>query len=185
MTNSDTKAKPFVLFLLVILITTAGCAANFTNFELNPQPAAKIPLRAALYLSPGLRNQRSFGNFPLGEAMSSSAEKTLKMIFKDVVVLGGTDTPQEAGVNIVISAKYENLVGTGRLNGKWDIVYKWTVVTPNGKTLYVNTITGTGSSNAFVGTTRFGNALSEAIKDHYEQLIANLVASKWWKNLER
>lgn len=193
--------KMRILWLVISCLFIAGCQTRGTtpsSYEINPPyMTKKVPLRVTLYLSSQFKNKTFIGNsggmampISIGEAMSSGAEKALKKVFQEVMVVNDlsynlSSIKNHAYVTPEIVDIGNVLTGIPPFS-KWDsrIACKWVIKTPEEKILYVNTIVGEGKYEAVTTGFTFGDHLGKsmipAIQDHYEKLVENLISTRWW-----
>lgn len=152
------------LISLFVLILLSSCATSLTrvnvsaprDFELSNKPVdKKIPLRAAMYIDPQVKNYEYVGqpfmepgNVSLGGAVISASERTLKNIFDNVVLAdSATDAAWSNSSDVLVradsikmillnkpkkdSALFHNVIRTSM---------KWTIVNSQNSTLYTNVI---------------------------------------------
>jgi hypothetical protein len=194
--------RTVVLLSLISLVMCAGCSKAIvpTAFEIQEPPSAsKIPLRAALYLSPQFKKKAIVANkggmdtiLVIGDAMANGAERSLRGVFQKLVIVDNIN-PDIAGQGIAAIVTPEMVDSENRQVGfppkaKWDsrIVCKWTISRPDGKLLYMNTITGEGHYEAFTTAFSFGEHLGKsiipAVQNHYKNLTTNLLTAQWWQD---
>lgn len=183
---------PFMAFLLVV----CGCAP-FTvpaNVQVH-RPAASqlVPLRVALCLPQQFKTYAFIGNkggqpirILIGDALAAGAERSMREVFKEVVIVEDLNLDLTArNISVIIAPEIVEI--DNRVNGfGWDslVASKWTIKGQDGRLLYVNTVTGKGQYKAF--TTAFSlrehlvKSMIPAVEDHYNKLTAHLLSVKWW-----
>ena len=127
----------------------------------------------------------------IGDAMLSGAEKSLRAIFQELIIADNYLDSAEGvkHIDAVITPEIINV--ENRLTGnppfsKWDssIKCKWTIKNTDGKVLYMNTILGESTYEAFTSAFTYSDRLSKsmvlAVQDHYEKLRQDLLSVKWW-----
>lgn len=102
------KKKVIVnLFLLLIaILTIEGCAVKIENLDIMLPSSDKIPLRVGLYMSPEFRNYTysiGGGKYQIGEGLSIGAEKALKQVFNEVVIINNKSDISNQDIKAVIS----------------------------------------------------------------------------------
>ena len=176
----------FILMLVVVLLFVAGCGIPpWADFHIEPPAPTKIPLRVGLYLSPAFRSYyhtyQGIPTYPMGGAMSNISERALKAVFQEVVVLD--EKAFDLAKNDVRAVISPEMVATENTWSVFRITCKWTIASTDGKILYVNTFTGDGNDNSFVGNTRIGKAMANATKDMFQKFLSHMTSVKWWEDI--
>lgn len=180
-----------LLLLLIAILTIGGCAIKIENLDIMLPSSDKIPLRVGLYMSPEFRNyiySKQGAKFHIGEGLSIGAEKALKQVFNEVVIINNKSDISNQNIKAVISPEILDVDLSISYN---DVIYffrtscRWTISGADSKVYYNDTITGVGKHNSFAsGTTRAKKALTNAIENHYFKFIEQMLSSKWWENIK-
>lgn len=195
------KSWDHAILVVTTIITISGCAPALvpTNYNiLSPTLRSdRIPLKAGLYLSAKFKKAALIGNkggrdsvILIGESLAAGATRTIPLAFEDMVILESSDSKNNKGINVIITPEIvdlENvLVGFPPMS-KWEsrLSCKWTIKNLDGDVVYLNTIIGEGRYKAFTTAFTYRNRLAQsmlpAIQDHYEKLLADLLARHWWE----
>jgi hypothetical protein len=177
------------IFFVCVLLMTGGCASfEVRDFDLEPPSSTKIPLRVGLYMSTEFRNYRTYGlgaDQRLGDGMRQAAERTVKLVFEDVVLIDSVSSIEipRIGIKAIISPEIVGAVLLQNLPflSRYQITCKWTIWTPDGKIAYMNTFRGEGTDNSFVGTTRIDKSMTLAAKEQYQKFLVHILSTKWWE----
>jgi hypothetical protein len=183
---------------LAALLALFACAPYRVPPDVNvhrPASSPAIPLRAALHIPKQFRTHVFLGNkggqpirILIGDALAGGAEKSMREVFKEVVIVEDPNPDLPAGnLSVVVSPEIVEI--DNRVAGfGWDslVAIKWTIRGRDGSLLYMNKITGRGQYKAF--TTAFSlrehlqKSMVPPIEDHYNKLTAHLLSVKWWEN---
>jgi len=206
--------KVATLSLLVLLFFLYSCASpQFSKIDIsmpkdfemiNTEIKDKIPLRAGLYLKPDIRNYSKKGpiasfvthtTFSMGDALSSGSERVLRNIFKDVVIIDQLESDLSTkNIDVIVTPELVGIYGQAKMidgskvpKAVNQLVMKWNIVSPDGKIIYVNTITGEGLQKLSFSFTSAGIAEDEKnnmlmlIKDQFQKAQEDIYSSGWWK----
>ncbi|MCL5885099.1 MAG: hypothetical protein M1377_07155 [Deltaproteobacteria bacterium] len=191
----------FILFGCVFAL--ASCATGPVivspsyKIEVPKGPIEKIPLRAGLYLSPSFQRRVFVGNLvgaphgiAIGGAMTTGAVRTMKTVFRETAVIENDNTAttwKEADVIVSPEILETNYRGFAFSHAETFVMCKWTIAGRDGRTYYVNTITGKGYLDKWpggpYGRDKMNEAMVLAIQDHYQKLAVDLLKNKWWESI--
>lgn len=205
--------KATLIFCMLILVicscgTTKEIKINIPNdFQMtNVEVAEKIPLRAGLYISPSIKNFEKKGgifmpyvmvfSFPIGDAMSIGCEKTLRNIFRNVVLIDRLDSDlSKKDIDVLIIPELSGLIQEresarviGPVKPVVHMVMKWKIVSTDGKNIYFNTIKGGGTLMFPICYTLDGqteverNSMLFVMKDLFQKSQDDIYSNAWWKN---
>jgi hypothetical protein len=184
------ELKWILLFLVTVLLISRCGPVGMKEINLPPTTYNKIPLKIGLYISPGFRNYIYSPHYPqsgkylVGDGLSKTADILFKEIFKEVILIDGMSNIA-TDIKAIISPEIIETFFIG-FSPEFHIVCKWTIISPGGKVYYMNTITGIGMGDrSFNGMKRISVALTNAVKDHYEKLLAHIHSTYWWENIEK
>jgi hypothetical protein len=173
---------------------------EFSNAEIKD----KIPLRAGLYLKPDMKNYVKKGplgsavthtSFLMGDALCGGSERMLRNIFKDVLVIDHLESDLSArNIDVIvtpdlvgITAQNKMVEGSRLINRVIELVIKWNIVSLDGKSIYVNTITGESPAKASFSFLSSGieederNNMLRVVKDQFRKAQDDLYNNGWWK----
>lgn len=184
-------------FALASCATGPVVVSPLYKIERPKGPIEKIPLRAGLYLSPSFQRRISGGNLvggqhriAIGGAMTTGAARTMKAVFRETV---GIENDNAATtwkvVDVIVSPEIleTNLRGFAFSHSESLVMCKWTITGRDGRTYYVNTITGKGYLDKWpggpYGRDKMSEAMLLAIQDHYRKLAVDLLKNKWWESI--
>ncbi|MBI5756566.1 MAG: hypothetical protein HZA12_06535 [Nitrospirae bacterium] len=205
--------KPLTfIFLAVLSLTVISCLGNHGSRTIpkdfgmqNTEVRDKIPLRAGIYLSPGFKKfsykdvylrgalgQEFYALISMGDALEGGSILALKNIFKEVVLIDGMDPePLKEKIDVVVTPEVVKVevkllyVGINERAVRASI--KWSIVSVEGKEIYVNTVTGEGSyklplwlggKDAPVEAAVPGYI--RALQDHFLKAQDDIYSNKWW-----
>lgn len=187
MNSNQKKSSAIILSLFLIVLLSFGCVSVVRDFSIKKLSSPKAPLKVGLYMDAKFRNSTIF-ILKIGEGLSNGTERALNEIFNEVVII---DTESDISKQDVKAIIYPEIVGVESPNagGFWTMaeywfICKWTVVDADGKILYANTIKGIGKDRSFAGATRLKKGVIRAVEDHYQKLMTDMLASKWWENVK-
>ena len=184
--------------LCLIVLAGGGCFGPMkvpTDYAITgpPSGADRIPLRVGLYMSPQFGNYS--GNFgrgfiSLGEAMSSGAERALRTAIEEVVIIkqlesrGSTEGVRAIVAPEIVEARMGNSDEKGFHKGHCQVWCKWTVSTPEGKLVYVNTVLGEAHHDRRApAPTVWTECMTLAVQDQYRKLVEIISSTQWWQSI--
>lgn len=198
------------LMSLTLLIALSACICGCqtstqmidvrTNLAV-PPPASgvKIPLRAALDLSQikGFTYSPSISYLPsrdtkpvgIGNALCTGSEKITRAIFREVSVIGSNSENSRSEADVIViprclEIRYE-IFKIRDVDIR--VVVEWKVVKPDGKLLYLDTVTGEACRTVSVtlsGATREreqGEIYALSLEDQFSKAQTKLYADGWWR----
>ena len=176
------------LSLSWLLLTTIGCSFAIRDYELQEVSSPKIPLRVGLYMAPSFRNYLD-NRIQLGEGMRKGAEEAARKAFEDVVMIDSLSSAEIPRREIKAIASPE-IVGAGivldptliQTSIRYQITVKWTIWSPDGKIIYMNTFRGEGISRAHFPSIETSTTL--AAKEQYDKFLAHIVSHRWWEAIK-
>jgi hypothetical protein len=191
--NGYMKKKVIVnlLLLLVTILTIGGCATKIEKLDIKLPSSDKIPLRVGLYMSPEFRKYTystgglvtPIGKFYIGEGLSIGAEKALKQVFNEVVIINNKSDISNQNIKAVISPEILDVAAEQNVVF-FKMLCRWTISGADGKIYYNDTITGVGKDTSLAFATRERKAMTKAIENHYYKFIEQMLSSKWWENIK-
>ncbi|MBI5194724.1 MAG: hypothetical protein HZA10_00210 [Nitrospirae bacterium] len=225
MENNQYTSNVLSCFLLVGILIFSGCSSSKTlkvaDFNNETTFSTKIPLKAGLYdkvfqncsctqklLAGGNGNIFSFQTVKadIGEGMDRWANGSLKQIFKEVVIINSlksSEINQEIDVFIIPQIMDIWCFPQGEVL----VTSKWTVVSPEGKILYMNTFRSDirdsvmdpvfyrammmplffPVSGVFFGPSRTNvleKSMNRVVNDQYQQFLTDILSYNWWENIK-
>ncbi|MCL5885367.1 MAG: hypothetical protein M1377_08555 [Deltaproteobacteria bacterium] len=150
-----------------------------------PDRGNRIPLTAALYVKPVMRNytfrQPSQEVF-FDDILCRYAEATVRDLFREVLILDA----MEGGA----SGKRYDVIVAPELEKTYlhlpqrvaSVTMKWTVLDNTGKAIYQNSFMGNGECKGiFHRNTASGECFLRAVRDQFGKARAGLLSSRWWE----
>jgi hypothetical protein len=177
------------LFLCGVILVTSGCHAGIREYTLQASPSPRIALRVGLYMSPAFRAYRDNLVGELGDGMRRGAEQAARQAFEEVVIidsLSSAEIPRRA-IKAIVSPEIVKVGAVAWGVPGWltyEITCTWTIWSADGKVVYMNTFTGTGTGRAFVASTRVSTAMTFAAKDQYNKFLAHVASNRWWEGIK-
>jgi hypothetical protein len=186
---------------IMMMLCLVSCVSVRLSVPIKPLDVAplvdKIPLKAALYLSPsykaaqapiGTRNGGIIGSAFVGDALCDASEKMAKNIFQDVVMLDQMGNTSDSHYDVIIApqlVKFEYEFAADMISGHYKIqnTVKWVITTPDGKEIYQNTV----SSDKITLPRRCSREMwfsetTKTIKDQIQKAQNDIYSNGWWKN---
>lgn len=195
------KSLTFI-FLAVLSLTVISCSGDPArtiprDFGMqNAEIRDKIPLRAGLYLTPSFKNfsyryawaHPVYVLISMGVALEGGSIRALKNIFKEVVLIDGIDLdPLKEKIDVVVTPEIVMVeVKHGASTYERDVrtSIKWSIVSVEGKEIYMNTVTGEGSFKIAMTRSRTRDeavaGYTRALQDHFLKAQDDIYSSKWW-----
>lgn len=180
-----------VQIVLVILLFLSACTHIYTftkDFEMPAIETKKIPLRVGLYLQADFcqfvfKKDYKFGDkyvFQIGEALCSSTEKMLKLIFSEVVNLESPEVNKSHGINALVIPQ---IVSVGYMQPAWRLLQddeviikvKYTFFNTNKKIIWVDTFQGIARGKDRLKCMQF------AVEEQFRRALEGILSSKCWE----
>ncbi|MCL5885366.1 MAG: hypothetical protein M1377_08550 [Deltaproteobacteria bacterium] len=191
------KSELLVAALLVSILAMlgfSGCTIHHNvseNLNIENPSAAKIPLRAGLYVSSEMKNLEApqpnkVHRIHVGEGLARGAEKAYRATFDEVLIIDDSVTDMaRLDIDVIASGLVTKAhwidISSRRV---CTTTIKWTIADKKGDDLYVNTITGEGTTKHFTKAI-FEKCFTASIEDHYNKLVRHLTSVNWWQSLKK
>lgn len=177
----------FALTACLLLFVAADAAIVA---QTDPPSKAKLPLRAAVVLTPefcatrmtGASKTTTKGGFEIGKAACVELEPVLKEVFASLTAV--PEMPKTGDAQLILIPKFVDVGATTALtafsNRELDVFLQWTAKDISGTTIWVETVQGSAKhhvGNMFTYKKNLTLIANDAVKDLASQSASKMSSS--------